>query len=62
MIEPNNPLEKVILKSILRSAYGKNMCLTSEGVIQMLAYDVYEDCKKAAKEDTGLYQELYLWK
>ena len=60
MIEPNNPLEKVILKSILQSAYGKGMCLVSEGTIQMLAYDVYEDCKKAAKKDDSLYMELYL--
>ena len=60
MIEPNNPLEKIILKAILQSPYGKGMCLTSEGTMQMLAYDIYEDCKKAAKEDTGLYQELYL--
>ena len=58
MIEPNNPLEKVILKSILK--HGKDACLVTEGTVQMLAYDIYEDCKKAAKEDTGLYQELYL--
>ena len=58
MIEPNNPLEKIILKSIFE--HGKDMCLNSEGTIQMLAFDVYEDCKKAAKKDTELYQELYL--
>jgi len=60
MIEPNNPLEKVILKSILQSAYGKGMCLNSEGTIQMLAHDVLEDCKKAAEKDDSLYLELYL--
>ena len=58
MIEPNNPLEKVILKSILK--HGHDMCLVSEGAIQMLAYDVYEDCKKAAEKDDSLYLELYL--
>jgi hypothetical protein len=58
MIEPNNPLEKVILKSILK--HGKDVCLVSEGTVQMLAYDVYEDCKKAAKKDDSLYLELYL--
>ena len=57
MIEPNNPLEKVILKSILE--HGQDMCLVSEGTIQMLAYDVYEDCKKAAEKDDSLYLELY---
>ena len=58
MIEPNNPLEKVILKSILE--HGKDACLVSEGTIQMLAHDVYEDCKKAAEKDDSLYLELYL--
>ena len=58
MIEPNNPLEKVILKSILE--HGQGMCLVSEGTIQMLAYDVYGDCKKAAEKDDSLYLELYL--
>ena len=57
MIEPNNPLERVILKSILE--HGQDMCLNSEGTIQMLAYDVYEDCKKAAEKDDSLYLELY---
>ena len=59
MIEPNNPLEKVILKSILQSAYGKDTCLVSEGTMQMLAYAVYEGCKKAAEKDDSLYLELY---
>ena len=58
MIEPNNPLEKVILKSILK--HGKDACLVSEGTVQMLAYNVYEDCKKVAKKDDSLYLELYL--
>ena len=58
MIEPNNPLEKVILKSILY--HGKDLCLVSEGTIQTLAYNVHEDCKKAAEKDDSLYLELYL--
>ena len=48
------------LATKLQSAYGKGMCLTSEGTIQMLAYDVYEDCKKAAEKDDSLYLELNL--
>lgn len=57
MIKPDSPLEKVILESLLKHA--KDMCFTSEGTIQNLAYYVCEDCKKAAEKDDSLYLELY---
>ena len=59
MIEPTYKVEKVILDTIWKSPFYRDLMRGSEGNAQLMAYDIFQNLKKEAKKDDSMYLDIY---